>query len=175
MVLGYDEYIKLTDTMDEYGLGMFETLELLKLAENLCKKGVITDEKLGGRPIRFDNYESLAEWFDNIAYGRGFGNVLAEGFRRVLEEYGEYADYAPCVVKSMAAYQNVRGAVFSKTFTPFEPGTAVHPRSPPPPPAVHHHRTSPSVDPWTGLSDTLIGLAFRGTFRRESHREGGNG
>ncbi|MHA1262552.1 MAG: aldehyde ferredoxin oxidoreductase family protein [Candidatus Freyarchaeota archaeon] len=128
--LGYDECVKLTDIMDEYGLDMFETFELLKFAENLHRKGAITDEELGGRPIRFDDYESLAEWFDNIAYRRGFGNVLAEGFRRVLEEYGEHADYAPCVVKGMVAYQSVRGPVFSKTFTPFEFGLIVHPRGP---------------------------------------------
>nr|MDO8062082.1 aldehyde ferredoxin oxidoreductase N-terminal domain-containing protein [Candidatus Freyrarchaeum guaymaensis] len=129
--LGYDECISLTDVLDDYGLDMFETFELLKFTENLYKNGLITDRELGGPPIKLNDYDSLKKWFDNITYRRGFGDVLAEGFKYVLERYGDKAgDFAPCVVKGMVAYQSVRGPVFSKTFTPFELGMVVHPRGP---------------------------------------------
>ncbi|MFC1916566.1 aldehyde ferredoxin oxidoreductase family protein [Chloroflexota bacterium] len=126
----YGECIKLTDIVDEYGIDMFETFELLKFADELYKHGMLTEDELGAPGVRFD-YDSLPEWFRKIAYREGFGNVLADGFKDVLQKYGKgIEEFAPCEVKGTIAYEGITGPIFSDLFTTFEFGMVVHPRGP---------------------------------------------
>ncbi len=126
----WDECIKLTNILDEYGLDRFEAYELLRFADQLYREGMITEAELGSPGIDF-SFDSLVEWFHKIAYREGFGNTLAEGFGVMLERIGEEVEaFAPAVARGMTAYQGVTGPVFSDLFTTFEFGMAVHPRGP---------------------------------------------
>jgi len=127
----FDTAAKLMDTLDEYGLDMFDTFGLLDFANELYEHGKITADELGSEGIDFKSYDVLEEWFRKLAYREGFGDVLADGLGSVLEKYGDGTEeYGPCVSKGLLAYQGVRGPVVSKTFTPFEMGMAVFSRGP---------------------------------------------
>jgi aldehyde:ferredoxin oxidoreductase len=126
----WDECIKLTNILDEYGLDRFETYELLRFAHRLYEQGLISSDTLGAEGIDF-SFETLCEWFHKIAYREGFGDILAEGFGKVLQQYGEGTEaIAPATARGMTAYQGITGPVYSDLFTTFEFGMAVHPRGP---------------------------------------------
>jgi len=123
--------LKLSDILDQYGLDSFETDALLKFADELYRRSILTEDRLGAAGIDFDGYEALSGWYRKIAYREGFGNVLADGLKDVLQEYGEgIEEFAPAEVKGMIAYQGITGPVFSDLFGTFEFGMAVHPRGP---------------------------------------------
>lgn len=125
------ESMKLNDILDQYGLDLFEVDALLKFADELHQRGVLTEDRLGTAGIDFDDFDALSEWYRKIAYREGFGDVLADGLKDVLQEYGEgIEEFAPAEVKGMIAYQGITGPVYSDLFGTFEFGMAVHPRGP---------------------------------------------
>jgi len=123
--------IELSDILDQYGLDLFETGELLRFTDELYKRGILTEDRLGAPGVDFDDSDALAEWYRKIAYREGFGDVLADGLKGVLQKYGEgIEEFAPAEVKGMIAYQGITGPVYSDLFGTFEFGMAVHPRGP---------------------------------------------
>ncbi len=126
----YGESIKVTDILDEYGLDMFETFGLLQFADELFKHEKLDEEELGEPGIEF-NFDSLTEWIRKIAYREGFGDTLADGFKEVLNEYGDgIEEFEPTVIKGLLAYQGITGPVEWDLFSTFEFGEAVHPKGP---------------------------------------------
>ena len=126
----YYEAVKLLDILDEYGLDMFETFALIQYADSLYKHGIITLKDLDGDLIEF-NFDSFEKWFEKIAYRKGFGNLLAEGFAAIISKFGaESEKLAPAIVKNMTAYMGVRGPMFWNLLGTLEFGMVVDVRGP---------------------------------------------
>ncbi|MFX1575072.1 MAG: aldehyde ferredoxin oxidoreductase N-terminal domain-containing protein [Promethearchaeota archaeon] len=79
------EAIKGYDITNRYGLDSLTITSLLKFCTYLYKKGIFTKENTG---IEWKtDYNTLFKLIDMITYRRGFGNVLAEGWKKLTELY----------------------------------------------------------------------------------------
>ncbi len=99
-----DAIIRWNIQLDELGMDTMTTGGVIAFAMELDEKGIW---KTG---IEFGKTENLSQVFEDIAYRRGIGDLLAEGTRRLSEKFGgtEFAIHAKGL--ELAAYEP-RGAV----------------------------------------------------------------
>lgn len=90
--------------LDELGMDTISTGSVIGFAMELQEKG------LWNSGLEFGKTDGLAQVFDDIAYRRGIGDLLAEGTRRLADKFGgrEFAINAKGL--ELAAYEP-RGAV----------------------------------------------------------------
>ena len=126
----YREAIKITSTLDRFGIDMFEFFGIMSFAEILCDQGIIPDDLVDERII-VESLSSMESWAEKISTRQGLGNILAGGFNRIIEEFGDDAKkYAPSLVKNMHPYAGP-GAAFSwSRFGTMELGQLMEPRGP---------------------------------------------
>ncbi|MGE5588224.1 MAG: aldehyde ferredoxin oxidoreductase family protein [Clostridia bacterium] len=72
---------------DEYGLDTMSTGTIVAYAMELFERGFVTAADTGGLELRFGNGDALLETIHNVAFRRGFGDVLAEGFRGLAQRF----------------------------------------------------------------------------------------
>ena len=126
----YREAIKITATLDGYGLDMFEFFGIMTFAKILCEKGVVPAHRVDSK-IVIDSLASMEIWAQRISMRQGLGNILADGFKGIFEEFGDDAKkYSPSLVKDMHPYAGP-GAAFSwGRFGTMELGQLMEPRGP---------------------------------------------
>jgi len=73
---------------DAYGLDTISTGSTIAFAHHLFECGVIGSAETGGLALRWGDPDTVAELIGMIARREGFGNVLAEGSRRLGQRYG---------------------------------------------------------------------------------------
>ncbi|MFB0563374.1 MAG: aldehyde ferredoxin oxidoreductase N-terminal domain-containing protein [Candidatus Lokiarchaeia archaeon] len=124
----YQEYVRLTAFLDDYGMDLFEFFGALDLAKNLTEK-----ELLGDYPdskINYD-YQNLAKWIKKVAYREGLGDLLAEGVEGIIKEYGEETrELALPTSKGMVTYINPKGPLPWQYMGTMELGQILNPRGP---------------------------------------------
>ncbi len=126
----YRESIKCMSTIDAFGLDMFEFFGIMALAGKLVDSGIIRDA-LADPPIRLDSLESMEAWARKISLREGLGDVLAGGFKGIIEEYGDSAkDLVPALVKGMHPYAGPGSALAWDRFGTMELGQVLDPRGP---------------------------------------------
>ena len=72
-----DQVIMLNNLVNELGLDASSVGTIIGWAMELYQRGLI-DEKMAGNPLLWGDYETTYELIENIAYRRGFGDILAE-------------------------------------------------------------------------------------------------
>lgn len=72
-----DQVIRLNNLVNDLGLDASSTGTIIAWAMELYQRGLIDDRMTGG-PLQWGDYERAYELINDIAYRRGFGNVLAE-------------------------------------------------------------------------------------------------
>jgi aldehyde:ferredoxin oxidoreductase len=126
----YRESIKCIATLDAYGLDMFEFLGVMGFAKALVDHGVIPGDRVKPE-IRLNSLHSMETWARKISYREDLGNILADGFKGILGEFGEEArKLAPPLIKGMHPYAGPRAAVPWDLFGTMELGQALDPRGP---------------------------------------------
>jgi aldehyde:ferredoxin oxidoreductase len=126
----YRESIKCMATLDNYGLDMFEFFGIMGFAKALADHGLISKDRLDTQII-IDSLQSMETWARKISYREGLGNILADGFKGILKEFGEEAKtYAPPLVKGMHPYAGPGAAVSWDLFGTMELGQVLDPRGP---------------------------------------------
>ena len=81
----YDEAIKSFDLVSRYGLDSLTITSLLKFCTHLYEKGILTKEDTG---IEWkSDYQTLVQLIEMIVYRKGFGNILADGWKSLVETY----------------------------------------------------------------------------------------
>lgn len=126
----YRESIKLIAALDEYGMDMFEFFGLMKFTKDLHEQGVIPITDIE-REIRLDSLTSMERWATKIAFREGLGDVLAGGFKKVIETYGEEAKrFAPALVKGIHPYAGPDSALPWDLFGTMELGQVLDMRGP---------------------------------------------
>ncbi len=124
MVLGMQDYrkaIKLTATLDDYGLDMFEFFGLLEFVSELSERGKLNEK------IDFSSLDSMLSWAEKITFRRGVGNLIAESFAELEAKTGVKAG---SVIKGMRAYVTPKGPLVWNLFGTMELGQIVDPRGP---------------------------------------------
>jgi aldehyde:ferredoxin oxidoreductase len=87
-----DQVIALNNLVNDLGLDASSTGTILAWAMELYQRGLIGDDTTGG-PLEWGDYERIYDLITDIAYRRGFGNVLAESTQAKRFFPPEAADY----------------------------------------------------------------------------------
>jgi aldehyde:ferredoxin oxidoreductase len=81
----YDEAIKAFDLVSRYGLDSLTITSLLKFCTTLYERGVLTKENTG---MEWTNdYNTLIKMIEMITFKKGFGKVLADGWKDLSENF----------------------------------------------------------------------------------------
>lgn len=80
--------VVLANESDRLGFDCNEGSWVIGWVMECYEKGILTAKDLDGLEMTWGNVEATRALFKNIAYRRGFGNVLAEGVRRAAEKIG---------------------------------------------------------------------------------------
>ena len=84
-LINVDEAIKGYDIVNKYGLDSLTITALLKFCTIFYEKGILTKENTG---IEWKtDYNTLIKLIDLITYRKGFGNLLADGWKKFAETY----------------------------------------------------------------------------------------
>jgi len=76
-----------------YGIDTISCGSTIAFATYLYEQGKITENDTGGIKLKWGDIDTVIQLIEMIAYGKGFGNVLAQGVRKLGEKYG-VMDYA---------------------------------------------------------------------------------
>ncbi|MBT7888350.1 MAG: hypothetical protein HN580_04975 [Deltaproteobacteria bacterium] len=126
----YRESIKLVSILDSFGLDFFEFFAVITFAMKLVEKGVIRKE-LADPEIKLDSFESMKIWATKTALRQGLGDVLAGGFKGMIQEFGEEStQYAPAMIKGIHPYAGPGSALPWSLFGTMELGQVLDPRGP---------------------------------------------
>lgn len=133
MAYGFEDYrevVKCTAILDRYGLDMFEFFGIVNFAKTLCDNGIIPKNQIDTE-IVIDSLASMETWAKKISFREGLGQILADGFHRILREFGEEAKaYAPSLVKGMHPYTGPGSALPWDLFGTMELGQLMEPGGP---------------------------------------------
>ena len=133
MIYGFKDYresFKCMSLLDEYGLDMFEFFGIMGFAKTLSHNEIIPKDQLETE-INLGSLDSMKTWARMISFREGLGNILADGFNGIIEEFGEEAKrYAPTLVKGMHPYAGPGSAVQWDLYGTMELGQVLDPRGP---------------------------------------------
>ncbi len=87
-----DQVIALNNLVNDLGLDASSAGTIIAWAMELYQRGIIKDEMTGGS-LEWGDYERVVELINDIAYRRGFGDVLAESTQAKRLFPPEAADY----------------------------------------------------------------------------------
>jgi len=77
---------------NQYGLDTISTGNTIAFAIECYQRGFITDKDTDGLKLKFGDAEVLLELINKIAHREGFGDLLAEGVKRVSEKIGQESE-----------------------------------------------------------------------------------
>ncbi|HUV75347.1 MAG TPA: aldehyde ferredoxin oxidoreductase C-terminal domain-containing protein [Dehalococcoidales bacterium] len=87
-VTDFGATVVLANEADRLGFDCNEGGWLVGWVMECYEKGLLTAKDLDGLEMTWGNVEATSALFKNIAYRRGFGDVLAEGVKRAAEKVG---------------------------------------------------------------------------------------
>ncbi len=96
-----ESIIKANEICDRLGLDTISAGNIIAFAMECYEKGIITREETEGLSLTFGNHEAIIAMLKNIAYRKGFGNVLAEGVKRAAEIIGKGSEKFAVHVKGL--------------------------------------------------------------------------
>jgi aldehyde:ferredoxin oxidoreductase len=89
----FDSIIAADRLCDDFGLDTMSTGAVIGFAMECFEKGLIGEKETDGLMLRFGNHKEIVNMIRKIAYRQGFGDVLAEGVRKVSEQIGKGSDF----------------------------------------------------------------------------------
>lgn len=97
---------------DDYGIDTMSTGGVIAFVMECFEKGIITVKDADGLELTWGNYKSAVELIRKMSFREGFGDLLAEGTKRISERIGKGTEKFAINVKGLelGAY-DPRGAV----------------------------------------------------------------
>jgi len=133
MIHGFKDYreaIKLMAGLDERGLDMFEFFGVMAMAKALAENGVVDKDHFDPE-IKLNSLSSMEAWAEKISNREGAGDLLADGFKGIISEFGEPAEkHSPPVIKGMLPYVGPKAPLAWNLFGTMELGQVLDPRGP---------------------------------------------
>lgn len=81
--------VKGNELCNRYGLDTIATGNVIAFAMECTEKGLLSKEQTDGIDLRFGNADGMVQMIEKIAHRDGFGNLLAEGVKRVSDAVGQ--------------------------------------------------------------------------------------
>ncbi len=111
--------IKLSNLNDRMGMDVKECGFVVSMAIECYEKGVIGLKETGGLELKWGNAEAIGQLIEEIAYRRGFGDILAEGVMRASERIGGDArNFAVYIGRGFAPHVVDLRGMWSVMFAP---------------------------------------------------------
>ena len=88
--------------VNKYGLDTLETGGLIAWAMELYEKGIIDEKDTAGLKLEWGDEGVLFELITQIAHRKGFGNLLADGFKTAIAKIGKGSEYYAIQIKGMS-------------------------------------------------------------------------
>jgi aldehyde:ferredoxin oxidoreductase len=101
LIDNFDAVAYANNLADLYGMDSISLGMTIAWAMECYEKGIITKEDTGGIDLSWGNYESVIKLIHDIAFRRGFGNILAEGSYRASKIIGRGSEKYVMHVKGL--------------------------------------------------------------------------
>lgn len=95
--------------LNDLGIDSISTGAVIAYAMECYEKGLISTEDTDGLELTWGNTDAILALVDNIAYRKGFGDLLAEGVKRASEQIEGSEHYALHIKGMEVPTQGVRG------------------------------------------------------------------
>jgi len=148
--------LKANHLVNKYGIDTLETGGLIAWAMELYEKGILTEEQTDGLKLEWGNEDVVYELIRKIASRKGFGNILADGFKPAMAKIGKGSDYYAIQVKGMSNLHSDERPTPS-----FALGIATATRG------SDHLRSRPAIDLY-GLPEELLEEIYEGPVTSDS-------
>lgn len=110
VLLSYEEMTYITTLLDELGFDGEEVGGLVAWIMDLYEREIITKDELGGIDLKWGSIEGIDKLLRDIAYRRGFGDTLADGYKYAIPKIGKGCEkYAWQVHWCSCATYDLRG------------------------------------------------------------------
>jgi aldehyde:ferredoxin oxidoreductase len=93
---------------NEYGIDIDTVAESLAWAFECYEKGLLTEKDTGGLQLRWGNHGALMALIEQIAFRRGFGDILAEGVKGASKIIGQGTEALAVTMKGQDLYEDPR-------------------------------------------------------------------
>lgn len=93
---------------NDLGIDIDTAAETVAWAYECYEKGLINEKDTDGLQLNWGNHESLIKLIYQIAYRKGFGNILAEGVVRAAEIIGRGSQKYAIAMKGQDLYEDMR-------------------------------------------------------------------
>lgn len=103
-----ESIVYLGELCDRYGMDTISLGNTIGLAFHLFEQGVLTTQDTGGLELRWGDVAAIRQLIRMTAYREGFGDLIAEGSRRLAKELG-VPEEAVQVNGLEVAYHDPRG------------------------------------------------------------------
>lgn len=100
--------IKANVLCNEYGIDMDTAAESIAWAYECYEKGILYEKDTNGLRLTWGNHEALVTLIEQIAYRRGFGDILAEGVKKAAEITGKGSEELAMNMKGQDLYETMR-------------------------------------------------------------------
>jgi len=100
--------IKANVLCNEYGIDMDTVAESTAWAYECYEKGILNEKDINGLRLTWGNHEALITLTEQIAYRRGFGDILAEGVKKAAEIVGKGSEELAMTMKGQDLYETMR-------------------------------------------------------------------
>jgi len=100
--------IKANVLCNEYGIDMDTAAESIAWAYECYEKGILHEKDTNGLRLTWGNHEALITLIEQIAYRRGFGDILAEGVKKAAEIVGRGSEELAMTMKGQDLYETMR-------------------------------------------------------------------
>lgn len=104
-----DKALKAIELVNDLGLDVISTSEVISWAMELYSSGLLTKNEVGGLQLDWGNMDAVMKLVTDIAYRRGFGDILADGVVAAAEKLGKGHDIAFHVKKLEMIQADPRG------------------------------------------------------------------
>jgi aldehyde:ferredoxin oxidoreductase len=112
-IKNYDETIMCADLCDRYGMDYFSIVNTVAYATELYDRGILTQKDTDGMVLEWGSADLMHELIPKIALRQGFGDLLAEGCRRMGQTIGGDAPKYAVHVKGVDTIYDPRTTIFS--------------------------------------------------------------
>jgi len=86
--------LEAVELLNDLGMDAISTSEVISWAMELYNRGMIGEAETGGLRLNWGDMDSVIELIKQIAYRKGFGEILSEGVAKAAEKLGKGRDLA---------------------------------------------------------------------------------
>lgn len=104
-----EKALKAIEAINNLGMDVISVSEVISWAMELYSKGLLNKEETGGLKLEWGSMEAVMKLLEDIAYRRGFGDILADGVIVAAEKLGKGFEIAFHVKKLEMIQADPRG------------------------------------------------------------------